>query len=112
MKIAASDRITGGSGTDGGDNWQGVDSKFGDSGILALASGGGKIIAAGHDGKMSESANGSAWTALAAGPGFGQSGFTGDEQIACIVYGGGKFVTGGNAYSNKGNASRIAYSNF
>jgi hypothetical protein len=111
MKIAASGSVTSGSGENGGDNWQGVDSKFGENGILALASGGGKIIAAGHNGKMSESANGSEWTALAAGTGSGQSGFADREQIACIVYGIGKFVIGGNAYNNEGNASKIAYSN-
>lgn len=107
MKKAAS------AGTDwqNSGNWQGVDSKFGEAGILALASGGGKIIAVGHNGSMSESADGSAWTALSTGTGWGQSGFTGEEQIACIVYGGGKFVIGGNAYSEKGNASKFAYSN-
>jgi hypothetical protein len=92
-------------------DWQGVDSKFGESGILALASGGGRIIAVGHNGKISESSDGSNWTALGAGSGQGQSGFTGDEQIACAVYGGGKFVIGGNAYNDKGNLSKIAHSN-
>jgi hypothetical protein len=111
MKIAVSGQVTAGSGSDGGDNWQGVDSKFGETGINTLASGGGKIIAAGHNGKMSESADGSGWTALGAGTGSGQSGFTGEEQIACAVYGGGKFVIGGNAYNDKGNVSKIAYSN-
>jgi hypothetical protein len=90
-------------------NWQGVDSKFGEAGILALAAGGGRIIAVGHNGKISVSTDGSGWAALEAGP--GQSGFTGDEQIACAVYGGGKFVIGGNAYNDKGNLSKIAHSN-
>jgi photosystem II stability/assembly factor-like uncharacterized protein len=111
MKRAAAGQVRAGSGVDGGDNWSGVNSQFGESGILAFASGGGKIIAAGHNGKMSESADGSSWTALGAGTGPGQSGFTEDEQIACVVYGGGKFVSGGNAYSDKGNAAKIAYSN-
>ena len=111
MKIAAADQIRAGSGSDGGDNWQGVDSKFGEAGIFALASGGGRIIATGYNGALSVSVDGSAWTALGAGSGPGQSGFTGEEQIACAVYGGGKFVIGGNASSEKGNASKIAYSN-
>jgi photosystem II stability/assembly factor-like uncharacterized protein len=109
MKIAASSQITAGTGSDGGDNWQGKDSKFGETGIRALASRGGKIIAVGDNGKMSESTDGSAWTALNAGTSFGQSGFTAEEQIACIVYGGSRFVIGGNAYSE--NASKIACSN-
>ncbi|MDR1588292.1 MAG: hypothetical protein LBS57_12615, partial [Treponema sp.] len=88
MKAVDSDDLKAGSGSNGGDNWYGMDSKFEDSGILAFASGGGRIIAAGHNGKMSESADGSLWTA---GTGSGQSGFTGDEQIACAVYGDGIF---------------------
>jgi hypothetical protein len=111
MKIAKAAEIISGTGDNGGDNWQGKDSKFGDIHIWVLASGGGRIIAAGDNGKMSESADGSEWTAMAVGTGFGQSGFTENEQIACIAYGNGKFVVGGNAYSDKGNASKIAYSN-
>jgi hypothetical protein len=100
-------------GTDwqNGDKWQGVDSKFGETHIWALAAGGNRIIAVGDNGKMSESANGSEWTALSAGEGSGEIGFTTDDQIACIVYGNNRFIIGGNAYNDKGNASKIAYSN-
>jgi photosystem II stability/assembly factor-like uncharacterized protein len=111
MKIAASDQIIAGTGSDGGNNWQYKDSKFGGTGIRALASGGGKIIAVGHNGKMSESTDGSDWTALEVGVNFGQSGFTTEEQIACIVYGDSRFVIGGNVYNSSGNVSKIAYSN-
>jgi hypothetical protein len=94
-----------------GDKWQGVNSEFGDTHIWALGAGGGRIIATGDNGMMSESVDGSTWTALAVGEGSGQSGFTSAEQITCIVYGGTKFIIGGNAYSDRGNASKLAYSN-
>jgi hypothetical protein len=89
-------------------NWTGVDSKFDKTGILGLAFGNSKFVAVGHNGKISESLDGTNWTAIAPGPGTGQSKFTTNEQIRCIVYG-GRFVAGGNAYQNSANASKIAY---
>jgi hypothetical protein len=107
MKVISANLIPG----TGGDDWQGVNSKFETTHIWSLAAGGGRIIAVGDNGKMSESTDGFGWTALGEGEGPGQSGFTIEEQIACVVYGNGKFIIGGNAYNDQGNAGKIAYSN-
>jgi hypothetical protein len=109
MKVVASTSVGEGSGTDGGDHWEGVDSKFGtESGILALAWGNSRYAAAGHNGKISLSEDGKNWNAVSPGAGTNQSQFTNEEQISCIIYGKNGFAAGGNAYS--GNASKIVYS--
>jgi len=92
----------------GGDHWQGVDSKFAQIGILALAYNNSRFFAAGHEGKMSESSDGVNWTPIAPGSGADQNKFGDREQISCIYWDGGKFIAGGNAYSD--NASKITYS--
>ncbi|MDR2739625.1 MAG: hypothetical protein LBB68_07320, partial [Treponema sp.] len=73
-----------------------------------VAYGGGKFIAVGHNGKMSESDDAKTWTAISPGNGRDQNKYTDQEQINCIMFGGNRFITGGNAYS--GNTSKIVYS--
>ena len=114
MKIVSSGDVVQGTTTNGGDNWQGVDGKFGSSGILSIAHNGiagtnGKLIAAGRDGKMSESQDGANWTPIYPGAGPDQNKFSNmTEQITCIIGVNGKFIAGGNAYS--GNQSKLTYS--
>jgi hypothetical protein len=100
-------------GTSGGHNWEGVDSKFGGTGIFAVAHNGAsgnssRFVAAGHNGKMSVSPNGRDWTAIAPGSGDTQTRFDDREQISALGYGNGRFIAGGNAYA--GNASKLTYS--
>jgi hypothetical protein len=96
----------------GGEQWEGVDSKFSASGILDLAHNGSvtrsMFIAVGYDGKMSESGDGKNWMAVSSGNNEGQNKFEGREQISCIAWGNNRFVAGGNAYA--GNTSKLTYS--
>jgi hypothetical protein len=85
---------------DPGVSWTAVgDSKFGTSGIQAVAYGGGKFVAVGYNGKAAYSADGANWTEVG-DPKFGTS------YILAIAYGTAKFVAGGSdgkaAYSTDG----------
>ena len=95
---------------DTGSLWQGVDSKFADSGILSVAYNGSRFVAAGHNGKMSESADGSSWTAILPGSQPEQTKFSEREQISCIYWDGNKFIAGGNEYDHFNNKSKLIYS--
>jgi hypothetical protein len=114
MKFVSQDQIAPADDSEnGGDNWQGVNSKFDRSGILSVAHNGlsanaSRFIAAGHDGKMSESPDGENWAQIVPGTGADQNKFGDREQISCVFWTSGRFIAGGNAYS--GNASKITYS--
>ena len=112
MKTVLAADIAEGTGANGGEQWEGVDGKFSASGILDIAHNGsagrGLFIAAGHDGKMSESGDGKNWMAVNAGNNEGQNKFEGREQITCVAWGNKRFVAGGNAYT--GNTGKLTYS--
>ena len=109
MKIVPSSGIAPASGSiNGGENWLGVDSKFAGKGILALAYDGVRFIAAGHNGRMSESYDGANWIVISPGTGTGQDLFGTEEKIYCVTWDGGKFIAGGNAYND--NSSKLIYS--
>ena len=110
MKIVLSGDIAPTGSENGGDNWQGVNSNFGTTHILAAAYGGSRFIAAGDTGLMSESLDGENWTPIERGSGAEQNKFGAQEHISCLLWGGGRFVAGGNAYEYTGNASKITYS--
>ena len=109
MKVVAKGDIATATGDNGGNLWQGVDSKFAYSGILSVAHNGSRFIAAGHNGRMSESADGINWMPISTGQGAGQNQFNSGEQINNIIWDGGKFIAGGNAYSDNGNNSKLIY---
>ncbi|MDR0877971.1 MAG: hypothetical protein LBN21_07955 [Treponema sp.] len=94
-----------GDGIGGTGHTAAIPSEFAGSGILSITYGDGTFAAAGHNGKVSTSANGETWTPVTVGEGTAQTGFTGEEKIGAVVLGGSSRVTAGNAYS--GNASRI-----
>ncbi|MDR1837212.1 MAG: hypothetical protein LBQ89_06085, partial [Treponema sp.] len=87
--------------------WTAVaDSKFGNSGIDAIAYGNGRFVAVGTDGKMAYSTDGVSWTAVLQ---VNNGGFS--SRIWGIAFGaagnaGGRFVAGGDngsmAYSADG----------
>lgn len=115
MKIVSSDQIApAGGSVNGGDYWQGTDSKFSTTGILAVAYNPDKnsFIAAGHDGKMSVSSDdGRNWTPISPGTGAEQNLFSyGEEQISCVIWDGEKYIAGGNKYPTNGNTSKLTYS--
>ncbi|MDR1597285.1 MAG: hypothetical protein LBR99_06235 [Treponema sp.] len=105
MKTAASASVK----TDANEaNWEGVDSKFGTTGIFGAAYGSGKFIAIGDNGKMSESEDAKIWTAILPGSGTDQTKYADQERINCIMFDGNRFITGGWAYSDI--TSKITYS--
>jgi len=89
----------------------GEDTRFGTSGILDVIFANGIFVAVGHNGLMSTSPDGIEWTAIPPGTAAGQTGFEGKtvfewghttgEGINAVVYGNGKFVTGGNRYAKQ-----------
>jgi hypothetical protein len=113
MKIVSTGQIAPAVGSvNGGDNWQGVDSKFSDIHILSVAHNGktgadSRFIAAGDNGKMSESSDGVNWMPIPSGSGPDQNQFGDREQISRIFWGGNKFIAGGYAYS--GDTSKLTY---
>jgi len=112
MKIVSVGDIKIGSGDNGGDNWQGVDSKFSNIHIYSVAHNGedgaeSKFVAVGDNGRMSESSNGTNWMQIQPGNGADQNKFGDREQISRIFWGGGKFIAGGYAYS--GNVIKLTY---
>jgi hypothetical protein len=111
MKIIGKNEVVFGSGTDGGNNWESVNSRI-NAGILSLAHNGAAgitsiFIAAGHNGGMSQSSDGKNWISILPGAGANQNKFTDQERITCIAWG-NEFIAGGNAYS--GNTSKLTYS--
>ena len=119
MKIVSADKIAPATGSvNGGDNWQGVNSKFSTSHIFSVAHNGitgaaSKFIAAGDDGKISESSNsessdGVNWLPILPGSGADQNKFNDRERVSRVFWGGGKFIAGGFAYLD--NTSKLTYS--